>query len=532
MKRTAGVVLGWIFLVVASGAAMGQVPAVPGQAGSWLGDHGHYLRMKHRLAMLNLAGEGFALTIHRDVLYGAGGVVTVRVAGPAGEGLVEQSIPPGQGPFELTVPAAGAGVYTALLDTKGVYVFVRCELPQMVTYAGAATATADGASFALLNMLPRRWWFFVPAGVSEFQVVADHTLGHASGREDMAIDIYTPRGQRLRSHVGDKPAGDRQGRRVELSVPVEPSMAGRFWSLVVSNGDSHWHSDNSLALQGVPPYLAPSPEQWFDPDTGQGAPVELVTPEVGAQMPGPKGGLRFAHSMPQTWLGDQSYAGFLGAHRVSWRNADGQAATVGVGTYVLTSQAWRGELAVDNPGGTRLLDDGWLEEDWQRNERRHELPAGTAGTYTAAVDANHWFMWTDPGMPMVLRGGLAKPSELRLEVTGPRDWYFHVPAGREQFVLSARTLRPGDLLVCEVHAADRLVRVFDAAAEAVNKVTVVVPPELAGRLWFLRLYAASGTRYAGTTPNQAQRPAVQAALDFDGVPAVLASTWGQWFDPE
>lgn len=506
----------FLFCTLAAGA----------RAESWLGDHGHYLRFGHPVWLLNEAGRDFTITVVRDVpLPPYRGPVKATLDAPDGSRLLTTTVPAGQGAYAIAVKAAGKGVYRLQTEADGVYYFLRCDLPRMVIFAGDAAAPGAPAKawFHLMNMLERRWWFFVPEGTQRFTILVRHRSG-TSGREDLALVVHSPRGQRVAAWRGSPGLDLKQGGQTELPVTVEPTMDGRFWSVDISNGDSHWHSDNELGLRGVPPYLAQAPEMWFDPATGRPAAIALPhrDPDLRAD--------RFAHHMPNTWIGDQSYCGLVGPHRVLLDNSAGDALTVGIGTYVLSTEPWRLKLDALGPDGRRLggLTIDQPAEKWETNEHRFEIPAGHRGLQILAGDGNHWFAWTDPALPTVLTPADAADA-VTLEITGPRRWYFSVPTETRQFTVHIETLRAGDRAVVEVQAPDRLMRVVDATRDDPGEARIDVPPALRGLRWFLNTYPATGTDYADQDETVFHRPTVTARLRLSGVPFRLAPTWGQWF---
>ena len=119
-------------------------------------------------------------------------------------------------------------------------------------------------------VVPQTWWFFVPAEVTHFTVKAQRSSEYMSQREDWGMFIVTPRGQRIRALWGQPPITPATQYRQDMvaEVEVEPGTGGRFWSLEIGYGDSHNYSKANLCFDGIPPYLARSPEEWFDPQTG------------------------------------------------------------------------------------------------------------------------------------------------------------------------------------------------------------------------------------------------------------------------
>lgn len=513
-------------LLICAAAASGE---------AWLGDHGHYLRMANDFAVLCPDGEPFTLTVQRDVaMPHYHGDVKVTVRNPDGEIVLDTATEIGQGETTFTIPAAQPGVYRVHTDGRGTYYFVRTNLDRMVVFAGDPTMEdAGGATwFHLMNHLPRRWWMFVPDGAEQFTLIVRHHSG-TSGREDMGVEIHSPRGQKVKAYWGSPGLELKPGEQREITIPVERGMDGRFWSVVLSNADSHWHSDNELGFRGVRPWLAQGPGMWFDPETGEPAKANLPWREDDLE-PG-----RYAHSLPNPWLGDQSYSGFVGPHEVLLRNAAGDPLTVGVGMYVLTTAPWQVTATAIGPEGDRL---GGIEidqpiEQVRENEHRFTIPAGHAGVQRLRVEGNHWFVWTDPALPMVVtpaegeRDALIGPA-VTLETISPRHWYFHVPSGARRFAVKLFAPRAGDHVIAEVHAPDRLMRLLDVRRGEPAMTYIDVPEPLAGRRWFIRLRPGSGSELGGADPSVYHRPTVTAKLGLAGVPLRLAPTWSQWFPAE
>ena len=503
-----------------------------GDESSWLGDHGHWLRHDQTVYLNNPTGREFSLTIHRHMQYPPPQQMTMQIFSPSGRVIVDATFPEGIGDTMVKTPASGPGVYKAVFRSAGAqYFFVKSDLAGMVVYAGDTNAS-NPTRFHVMDHLQRRWWFFVPAGVKEFQIVPTFTQG-TSNREDMGIVVYTPRGQRTRIFWGDASLavdsgpGGRASRRIAaaIRVPVEPTMDGRFWSLELCNGDSHWHADNEFVLRGVPPYLAQSPDMWFNPIDGKTAKINLPAFDKTMEP------ARFSQGMPNTFMGDQSYVGMRGPHRVFLKNGAGTAITAGMGMYVLHEEPWTGEAKAVGPDGNELAAMSFKEEQWHNNERHLAIPAAAPGVWRMDLDGNHWFFWTEPALAMVLSGPKAAPDTFELELIGPRNWYFSVPKGVRKFEVALACPRPGDAAVCEVNAPDRCMRVVEAASGETETRTVTVPEGLDGRIWFLRIGPSSGAFLGGEDPNQYHRPTVNARLTLRGVPAYLAPTWGQWFDP-
>lgn len=337
-------------------APAGGMPA----ARSWLGDAGHFMQTSPRVFANNPDGRRFTVTVHRHLWKVGGGLgggtYTFRVLGPNGDEKAAGRIPAGEGSATVTVPAGAKGVNGIAIKPAGYdLAWVETSLAQLVAASEPFDAVGKRA-FQLHAMVPRRWCFYVPAGTRRFQVrhVIEPEQTH---REDFGFFVMSPRGQRVQALFGGKSlemsptSGMRPGFTLPLApVPVtrtsevDPGTAGRFWSLWIAGGDSYNYSDLMLRLDGVPPYFAPAPEQWFDPNTGQGAPAlvydeavirhpDVVDAEGKVGEPYPR-----YYCTPAPFLGDEDYNGWRGARTVWLSNPANRKIEFGVQTYL--SPTW------------------------------------------------------------------------------------------------------------------------------------------------------------------------------------------------
>lgn len=538
-----------LLLALAAGVAQDAAPLT---AASWLGDAGHFLLGDFPLYANNPDGKAFTVTVHRHIWKFSGGTnqgdYAIRVLAPDGAVKATGTIPSGDASTLLQVPAGTKGVYK--IDYRGAgypLTWVECSLPQMV----AESRFWQGESwprglFQLHAMTPRRWYFYVPAGTRKFQI--RHVIGEGqTHREDYGFFVMNPRGQRVEALFGGKPldmsptAGIRSGFTLPLaSVPitrtieVDPGTDGRFWSVWATGGDSHNYSDLSMMLDGVPSYFASSPEQWFDPRTGETPPRRLYDEAVirvpdtvdasgKASPPYPR-----YFCSPSPFLGDEDYNSWRGPHTVWLFNPENRPIEFGVQSYLLASEDQAKPVAVKVTGPRQNV----LAQQALALEKSLVIPAAGAGVYQVECDGAHWFPWTHPASPIVMQGQPLADGSARfaLETGVARHWYFLVPPGTKQFTVAVTVRDPLNVLRVEVHAPDRLQEEMAVRGGARREMVVPVDPQLAGRLWFLRTEIGSATRFTSGKGNPRQVN-IEADLELRGVPGYLAPTWEQWFDP-
>jgi hypothetical protein len=306
----------------------------------------------------------------------------------------------------------------------------------------------------------------------------------------------------------------------------------------VTGGDSHSFTDMRLVLKGVPPYAAPTPEQWFDPETGRPPPRLLYdespirhVPE-GAQ-PDPQTGRRpsvdFYKWAPVPYLGDEDYNGIRGAATVLLWNPENRSIDVGAGSYLVAEMPV--VYTLTGPRGKRLF----------RRERTftHKgqyfvtIPPRGPGVYRMEIAAPSWYAWSRPAVPMMLEGARTETgARFRLQISIARHWYFRVPEGTDAFTVRAGVADPEHVLALEIHAPDRLVEPLYVRGGEPRRVRVRVPEGLDGTVWFLRTDVGSPTRFFSEDPEAPRHARLDAEIILDGVPGYLAPSWGQWFDPD
>ncbi len=172
----------------------------------------------------------------------------VTLTGPDGQVVRAESFDTDarQYRFTATLPAAPAGEYRLHIhdDMRGRW-------------------DATGSSQRVVAVKPYlhlggpgavRWYFLVPAGTAGFAVKLDSLHGGA-----LDLIVAGPDAQPLAE--GPALAVTRDGSKsVTARVTVPAALAGKVWSLIAMAG-----GDLSLALDGVPPYLATAPDAWFEP---------------------------------------------------------------------------------------------------------------------------------------------------------------------------------------------------------------------------------------------------------------------------
>jgi hypothetical protein len=336
----------------------------------------------------------------------------------------------------------------------------------------------------------------------------------------------------------------------EAEIIVEAGSAGRFWALEVRMGDSHTYSDVNVILEGVPPYLARSPEEWFNPETGLPAAATLYDTTEFVQSdrtPGSRSVIE--HWTPCPALGDPDSDELRCPAQIALWNPENRPIKLVLGTYLPRNMfperekddkgRWKdlpeaeheqAKVRITNAAGRTLLDRAVPllhlhgGERWQTN-----LITGAGVARLDIAGANNFWAYTYPATPAVLVGRDAGDGwgRFQFDIGAARNWYFRVPRGTERFLVRFDTAAPADVADFRVNAPDRTVAAVYASRGTCE---VVVPPGLDDRIWHVRLDFGSATRFAGTAANP-RFPSMTVTLDLKGVPPCLAPTWEQWFDP-
>ncbi len=515
-----------------------------------LGDAGHFLTGPTRMHLQNPDGEDFALTVLRYDWPFEGHWnqrnLPVTVTGPDGQTVVSVTVTPDEDGGRIEVPGAGPGVYTVQVRSHSLnYWYVSATLPRGVVWTSPGTGNASpyqGQWLTVAPMIPRTWYFFVPKGTPYFTI---RTQGHGARtqREDHGLIIRSPRGQPMAAlwdqpdpsvHAGEIVAGRGLGLVAEAHVVVEPGSDGRFWSLEIRLGGGHLWTDFPVALLGVPPYLSPTPEQWFNPDTGLPAPVSVYddTPFVRTDLPPEAERERpyLTYWMPAPALGDPASNELRAPARIHFQNPEGRTLQLSVATYLPRGmQAVTASVRFSDADGQLLLDEtAQLPADDAQAYRRMLTFTGT-GTLDVEEVERFW-AYTYPAVPAVLAGARQADGWARfhLESGGLRHWFFRVPEGVRRFAVRMETQRAPDIVALDIHAPDRLMgRLYGRQ----GTVEIEVPAGLDGLVWHLRIEPGGASRYLPDTAR-ARYALIPFDLDLEGVPAFLAPTYEQWFLPD
>ena len=534
--------------------SVGRIPSPPA-GGALIGDFGHYLTGGTTdVLLLHEDGGPFTFTLHRYNWVFEPGTgwnnprIRVTVTGPDGTELLKTDVETHESGARVEVPAGGSGVYRVRVHAHGLnYWHLHTGLPHAVATAGG------GREFTSAPIVARRWYFFVPEATRTFRL---RTWGYGgrSQREDHGLIIRSPQGQRM-GMLWDNPnpmvrdgeilwGRDRDDLEQVLDIVVEPGSDGRFWSIEIGMGDAHIWSNFPLALEGVPPYLAPSPEQWFDPETGtvptpkryeDTAYVRKALPEDGAErwphfahwMPGASGGRKDWMAAPA--IGDNASNHLRTPNRFALWNPEGRELALHLADYVP-----RDPVAA-NTADVRILDvDGHELDAFTTTALGHDALFVRTLEFTGIrhieVDRiERFWAFTYPGTPAVLVGDAIDAGwhRFRIESGAQRHWYFRVPPGTRSFEVRIDTHDPAGIAAVDVNAPDRTIARLYGHRQVVD---VLVPAGQDDRIWHLSIAPGSATRYY-PADDRARNPVLSLDLDLKGVPPYLAPTWEQWFDP-
>ena len=515
-----------------------------------LGDAGHFIdQFMPEVFLNNPEGRAGTITVHRyiwpEAAFNAG--FFFDLSGPDGKALPRVEMPADVGSTNLTIPAGAPGVYKLGGGLTGYGLcWFESSLEQMVVACEDIGPVPEKVpalrAFLLHAIAPRRWYFYVPPGTRSFEIQT--LIGTwQSHREDYGFLVMNPRGQRVAALYGGlsvHKAPLKIPETVSQTIETDAGTAGRFWSLWITGGDSHCYSDFRLVLKGVPPYVAPSPEQWFDPSSGK-APPRLVYDEsqirtIEEQAPAdPRTGNRRStdHYLwaPAPFLGDEDYNGIRGRATVYLDNPENRPIDFGAGTYLPPGD---GKMPIRytlfDPQGRQVFAQDKVfifQKDY-----RVTIPSSFPGVYRMDVDAATWYGWSEPAVPMVLEGRATRKGSLfQLQLSVARHWFFRVPVGTKRFRVGAVVADPAHVLALEVHAPDRQMEGVFVRGGRPQTLEIEVPPGLAGKIWFLRTDVASPTRFVSEDPRRPTPVRIDADLTLSGVPGYLAPTWEQWFDP-
>lgn len=517
--------------------------APPTSADTAIGDQGHFISYRPKVHLYNPDGRAFTVTVHL-MRWGHGGwnadEVDVAVTDPDGKVLAEGKHKLDGKQWSFTVPEGPAGAY--LVEPKG-----NCTISSTLDHAVAWTGDpaghiVEGRRLVFASAVPRRWWFWVPPDVEEFTVRAQRADRYMSQREDWCFFIYTPRGQRIRALVGQPAAALRPYRQEMIAhVPVEPGTGGRFWSIRIAYGDSHNYSNVNIAIDGIPPYVARSPEEWFNPETGELPDIPLYdeTPFIQAAPLQPMMKERWPglqHFMPAPSLGDPDGNTLRDGGNVALWNPEGRTLGFKIGTYLPRKQDGKlptADVDIRGADGKTILNRQFDLEHLHNKDMQPEvmLETGRGVARVRVTNARRWFTFTYPATPAVLMGTEQDGwRRFRFTVCAPRNWYFYVPRGTETFHVGFEADHDSDVVKMQVCAPDRVVEILHA--NAVDDATVRVPEGMDGKIWYLRSEIAEATRIVNTAEPPYRYQEVPLTLRIRGVKGYLAPTWEQWFDPD
>jgi hypothetical protein len=543
-----------VWFAAATGAAA-LASEAGGAGGAWIGGPGHYITGGTILFLHNDAGGDFTVTLHRYNWPFEGSWnrrdLRLRVYGPDGTLVLDETVETDEEGATLTVPGQKAGTYKVDVDERFTlnYWHLSTSLPRAVAWTGPGTGVAyrDQPWFMATPMVPRTWYFFVPEGTKTFTLKAQSCVAR-SQREDHGLIVRSPRGQPMAA-LWDQPnptvvegeiaTGREPPRLQQAHIVVEPGSDGRFWSLEVRLGGGHTYSDISLALEGVPPYLAQAPEMWFNPQTGTLAATVLYDEDPFIRSDVPPDGERLRphlhYWVPCPALGDPDGNELRTPARIALWNPESRPLDWVLRSYVIR----RGEaikrgraepevapVRVTDSAG-RVIFENAVPFHPDKPFRTQLRFAGVAFLEVAEVE--HFWTYTYPATPAVLVGRAIgrKWPRFHLETGTLRHWYFEVPAGCRSFQVRTRATNPRDVPSVEVNAPDRRMAVLYGNREGA---TVAVPEGLDGRIWHLRVDVGDATEYAPAA-GTARFPTIPLDLDLKGIQPFLAPTWEQWFSP-
>jgi len=536
--------------------------AIAASAATVVGDGGHYLRYAPKVYLYNPAGQAFTVTVHLmrwPIKAWNPTTVTLRLGDPAGNAVVDGSVEFEGSSKSFAVPAGLKGVFLLEMNLPARHGFhgpdfwVESSLDRSVVFTGnphepeVVGNALVGRWLVVQCSVPRRWWFWVPPGTKSFTARTQWIQNYQSQREDWGITIFSPRGQRVRSLWGDldydrgRPFATPQSRTAAATVNVEPGAAGRFWCVELRFADSHNYSKISFSLDGVPPYVARSPEEWFDPSAAVPVPTVPVYDDDAFMQsaldePTKQAWPWLEHFTPCPALGDPDGAQVRGDAEFALWNPEDRPLKFRVGTYLPR------ETADGKPNQARVRitgADGHVLQDRVEpilhihGEDGAPAPIPATGKGVARVsisDTERWLAYTYPATPIVLIGQDTEDgwSRFNLEVGTARNWYFFVPRGTRSFAVRAAAQHETDRLLLEINAPDRTVEMIYGRS---GEVAVAVPPGLDGKLWHLRADIGSGSVMDTDGGPESRFLGIYATLELKGVPGLLSPTWEQWFDP-
>ncbi len=537
-----------------------SLAATRADAGTAVGDAGHFLRYVPKVYLQNPEGKAFTVTVHLmrwPISSWNPTNVTLRLSDPADKSVVDGTVL-FEGPSKtFEVPAGPKGAYLLEMNLPAKHAFhgpdfwVESSLDRSVVFTGnpqepQVVGNAMAGRWMILQCsVPRRWWFWVPVGTKSFTARTQWVQNYQSQREDWGITLFSPRGQRVRSLWGDldmdkgRPFDTPQSRTSAVTVNVEPGADGRFWCVELRFADSHNYSKISFSLEGVPPYVARSPEEWFDPAAGLPA-VPVYDEDAFMQFASDEktkaGWPWLANFSPCPSLGDPDGIEIRGDASFAMWNPEDRPLKMRIGSYLPrdmgSKDPKKATVTMTGLGGKSILETAMPIEHLHGEHGAPEaIPATGKGPVKVQVaGVERWLAFTYPATPLVLIGREAADgwSRFDLEVGTARNWYFMVPRGTKSFLVRASVQHETDRLVLEVNAPDRTLEMIYGRK---GDLAVTVPPGLDGKIWHIRMDVGSGTVMATDGGPDSRYLGLVATLELKGVPGLLSPTWEQWFDP-
>lgn len=217
---------------------------------------GVHVRSPARIALWNPEARDLNLTLEPYL---------ARDGSPSSDATVVLTDPAGETAFEAQPPIDGRTLSfdgLGYLDVANYERFWAYTYPATPTVIAGQPADGDWVSFTIEMGTIRHWYFHVPDGTGAFR------LRYATAHPDdaISIDVNAP------DRTVERLYGDAD--EAEVAVPV--GLDGRTWHLStdVASAARYTQPDDrprfaaptvTLDLADVPPLLAPTWEQWFDP---------------------------------------------------------------------------------------------------------------------------------------------------------------------------------------------------------------------------------------------------------------------------
>lgn len=520
---------------------------VPLSGGAWIGDAGHFANAP--VYLLNPTDGDFTVTVHRYNWVFEGGWnnprIRVKIDGPGGDEVLNSTIETNEEGATLEVNGGKKGVYRVEVFSNGLnYWHLTTSLPSAVSAQEESTPgrADDGETwFRFSPMVPRTWYFFVPEGTGYFSLKVQSNTSR-SQREDHGLTIRSPRGQRMAAMLDQPNPGVQDGKIVsgrelflteEVHVIVDPGSDGQFWSLEVEMGDAHVWSGFEFALSGVPPYLAQAPEMWFDPKSGETAPLRIYVEEPFDRKNLPPDEERqrpyMRYWMAAPGLGDNASNQLGTPARIALWNPEGRELELVLRDYVERDPKETNSAVVRLSGADGKQLEEWTTPPVTTTEPFKQILNFQGVRFLDVEQIDRFWLYTYPATPVVLVGGEVDDRwhRFRMEAGTRRHWFFKVPDGTASFEVRVQARYPHDVVDMEIHAPDRMVgRIFGKEGTT----NIHVPAGLAGKIWYFSIGVGGSTRYF-PTDRQPRSLVIPLNLDLKGVPPFLAPTRAQWFHP-